>query len=236
MSFVLRSLSARRYRVEGDLPAVHDAEFARRLANRRFEPLKPHEERSVGWVTADNCLDSRFEPGAAVRGPCAVFALRIDRRRVNSRLLRAMLDLELRGRRKEAEASAPEDGGRRRGARVSRDERQELRRQVTEELMRNTSPSLDVHPVLLWPRERLVLFGSLSKPANEAFRALFCDTFDVSLDWLTPYHRALEILGDRGGEALAALRRSEFSGGAAPARAAPEPAALRRTAAEEARQ
>jgi hypothetical protein len=210
MSFALRSLSARRYRVEGSLPSVHDAEFARRLTDRKFQPLAPQEERAFGWVSADNCLDARFEAGSVARGPCAVFALRVDRRRVNSRLLRAMLDLELRGRRKDAESTTEGPPAPRRGARVSRDEKTELRRALTEELMRNTTPTMEVHPVVLYPRDGVLLFGALSKPANEVFRALFGDTFDVTLSALTPFHRALELLEGRGGEALAALRRTSF--------------------------
>ena len=70
MSFSLRSLSARRYRIEGDMPSVHDADFTRRLLERRFEPLSAHEERAFGWVTADNCLDARFETG--LDGPRAL--------------------------------------------------------------------------------------------------------------------------------------------------------------------
>jgi hypothetical protein len=210
MSFALRSLSARRYRVEGSLPTVHDADFARRLTDRKFQPLAPLEERAFGWVSADNCLDARFTAGSVAPGPCAVFALRVDRRRVNSRLLRAMLDLELRGRKKDAEATAEGAPAPRRGTRVSRDEKTELRRALTEELLRNTTPTMEVHPVVLYPRDGVVLFGALSKPANEVFRTLFADTFDVSLSALTPFHRALELLEGRGGEALAALRRTSF--------------------------
>src|SRR5262245_13663238 len=158
MSFHPRSISARRYRIEGELIAVADEAFSRRLLDRAFKPLSAHEERAFGWVTADNCLDARFERGSVARGPCAVFSLRVDRRRVNGRLRRARIDLEVRGRRKDAErdaegapsgeAPADEEGGRRRGrapaprpGRLSRDERQEIRRQITEELLRNTSPS-----------------------------------------------------------------------------------------------
>ncbi len=141
MSFSLRSLSARRYRIEGALPSVESADFARRLTERRFEPLSPHEERTFGWVTADNCLDARFEIGSTVRGPCAVLALRVDKRRVNSRLLRAMMDLEFRGRKKDAERAAEGQGAgpggdraaKRPGGRISRDERAEIRKALTEE-------------------------------------------------------------------------------------------------------
>src|SRR5207253_11160682 len=98
MSFHLRSLSARRYRVEGALPSVHAPEFAKRLLDRRFQALTANEEKTHGWVTVDNCLDSAFTAEAVAKGPCAAFALRTDRRRVNGRVLRAMVDLELRGR------------------------------------------------------------------------------------------------------------------------------------------
>ena len=212
------------------MPSVHDADFTRRLLERRFEPLSAHEERAFGWVTADNCLDARFETGSTAHGPCGVFSLRIDKRRVNSRLLRAMMDLELRGRRKDADAAAEgATGAKKASGRLSRDDRSELRKALTEELLRNTSPTMEVHPVLLYPRERMVLFGALSKPANETFRTLFCDTFDVSLSTLTPYHRGLELLqGKGGGEALSAVRRSEFGG---PGLTASEvPAALRQRA------
>lgn len=220
MSFTLRSLSARRYRIEGELPSIHDPRFTTRLLDRRFEPLSANEERTFGWVTADNCLDSRFTDGSTGRGPCSVFALRIDKRRVNTRLLRAMIDLEMRGRKKDAEAAsegtaiAPEGARPKAGGRLSRDERAELRRALSEELLRNTNPTMEVHTVLLYPKEKVLLFGSLGKPANETFRALFCDTFDVVLSALTPYQRALELLGERhgerAGEALAALRHAEF--------------------------
>ena len=132
-------------------------------------------------------------------GPCAAFALRTDRRRVNPRVLRAMVDLELRGRAKDADAEAEGSGGggekaggsprKKRIGRVGREERAELRHALAQELLKNTNPTMEVRPVLLFSKERLVLFLSLSRAANEAFRALFCDTFDVSLSALTPFHR-----------------------------------------------
>jgi hypothetical protein len=199
MPFHLRSLSARRYRVEGDVPPVDSPAFAKRLAERRFRAPTAREERAFGWVSADNLLEASFEPGTTSRGPCAAFALRIDRRRADARLVRATLDLEER-------AVRPE-GGRRR-----RDERLERRRAIAERLLEEASPTIEVHPVLLFPRTKTVLFLSLSRPANEIFRTHFADTFDATLSTLTPFHRAVELLADRGAsEALAPLRRAEFA-------------------------
>jgi hypothetical protein len=205
----LRSLSARRYRVEGDLPSVHDPGFAKRLTDRRFRPLTAHEERTFGWTTADNCLDTRFAPDTLERGPCAVFAMRVDKRRVSGRLLKASVDLEMRGRAKDAGLDRAAPGERKRSRQA---ERAEVRRTIAADLLSKASPSVEVHTVVWYPRRRLLLFLSLSRPANETFRTLFADTFDVSLSALTPYHRAVELLQGRGAsEALAPVRRTEFS-------------------------
>jgi hypothetical protein len=200
--FHVRSLSARRYRVDGELPPVDSPAFAKRLSDRRFRALAPKEERAFGWVSADNLLDASFPAGTLSRGPCAVFALRIDRRRPDGRLVRATLDLEERA----ARAADPGADRRRR-----REERQEMRREIALRLLEEARPTIEVHPVVLFPRTRTLLFLSLSRPANETFRALFADTFDTTLSALTPFHRAVELLADRGAsEALGPLRRAEF--------------------------
>ncbi len=229
MAFNLRTMTARRYRIEGDVPAAADPAFAARLLARRFRPLSPHEERGYGWVSADNFLDADLTTETVARGPCAVFALRIDRRRVDNRLLKARLDLEFRGRAKDAEAGSEGRAPPRR--RPGREERQEMRRALVEEMLAATPPKSDVFPVLVWPKDRLLLFRSLSRPANEVFRAVFLDTFGAALATLTPYHRGLELLRERGGSsALGALSKTEY--GRVPGGAADVPAWRRAIATE----
>lgn len=212
-----RTCSLRRYRIEGTLPGPGTDEFAKRLTDRRFLPLSAREEKSYGWVTADNLLLTRFDADTLLRGEHVVLGLRIDRRRVNPRLLRAQLDLELRARTKaEGDGAGPR--------RMSREERQELRQHLTMELLRQTSPSVDAYTVLLDPRRRLVSLLSLSRPANEALCALFQSTFEAALVALTPWRRALELCPRP--EALDVLERTEFWEG--PAAEVSPPGALRR--------
>jgi len=201
----LRTCSLRRYRIQGSLPAPASDEMAKRLTDRRFLPLAAREERSHGWVTADNLLVTRFDADTLLRGEQVVLGLRMDRRRVNARLLRAQLDLEVRAR---AQASE-EAGGLRR---VSRDERAELRQHLAEELMKQTSPSVDAFTVVMDTRRREVRLLTLSRRAHEALCALFSDTFDASLLPLTPFQRGVELLEERGDrpEALHALERTVF--------------------------
>ena len=114
-----------------------------------------------------------------------MFALRVDRRRVNARLLRARLELDLEARRK-----AALDAGR--PPRVTREERQELRASLHQDLLARTSPAVDAYPVVYDPRRKEVLFLSLSRPVNDLLKALFRDTFGAELVPETPWRRGTE--------------------------------------------
>ena len=200
----LRTQSFRRYRIHGRLPGVESPDFVKGLADRKFEDLTPHEERSYGWVSADNLLVTSFATESLVRGRYAVFALREDRRRVNARLLRAHLDLELGALRKAASDGAGQ-------ARISREERRRLREEITQRLLEETSPSVDAWTVLVDPRDRVAYVLSLSKRPNELVRAHFLDTFGVELLPLTPWRRSLELLDDEDARTrLEELTRTEF--------------------------
>ena len=205
-----RSRSIRRYRIRGSLPSPQGEEFAQRLTARRFLPLLVGQERTYGWVTAQNLLVTEFDPGRLACGEYAAFALRVDRRRVNPRLLRAQVDLEVEAR---LQAAADAGGARRLG----RDERRQLREDLRSELLRQTSPSVDAHTILLHPKRRLLCVLNLARTANELVRLHFRDTFDADLIALTPWQRSLELLDEeaRRGNDLRSrfenLRGAEFA-------------------------
>ena len=216
----LRTFSARRYRVAGRLPSPHVEAFHQAVADRRFLPLAATEERSHGWVCADNLLLTRFDVDTVMRGDHAVFALRIDRRRVNARLLRAMLDLEIQGRLK-----AGQDAGK--AWRPSRDERQQMRAELRESLLRDTSPSVQLCTVVLHTKRRVLYALGLGKGVNDLLVRHFADTFGVQLVPLTPWHRGGEILaGAEQAVPLSGLERTTFAGTSVatepPAEAAPD--------------
>lgn len=203
--FALRTASACRYRIEGQLPTPYDDAFHARLTDRRFLPLAAAEEATFGWVTADNLLLTRFDVDTVVRGEYAVLGLRIDRRRPDPRILRAQIDLEIEGRRK-----AAMDAGR--PFRLSRDERQQLRADAHAALLRETNPRVEAHNVLLSPKRRLLWMLALGRGANETLVRLFRDTFQADLTPLTPWHRGQEILaGQESARGLEELSRSEFA-------------------------
>ncbi len=205
----LRTTSFCRYRIHGDVPSPYGERFHERLKEQCFQPLQGEEERTYGWVTADNLLVTDFHLGTVMRGEYAAFSLRVDKRRVNARLLRAHVDLEVQARLK-----AARDGGGR--ARLGREERRELREGLRREMLQNTSPSVDAYTVLLQPKKKLVHVLSLARTANELVRLHFRDTFEADITPLTPWQRSLEILdvaareGDDLRPALQDLRRTDF--------------------------
>jgi hypothetical protein len=99
------------------------------------------------------------------------------------------VDLEVRARIKASrDAGSP--------ARVTREERAALRKDLHDELLRQAAPSIEAHAVVVDPDARTACVFTLSKAANEAFRALFRDTFDVDAVPLPP--RAALRLARRG--------------------------------------
>lgn len=202
----LRTVSGRRYRIGGPLPSPYGEEFQRRLTDRRFLPLSAHEECSFGWVTADNLLITDFDVDTVIRGEHALFALRLDRRRVNAKLLRAQIDLEIRGRRK-----AAEDAGHRR--RLTRDERLQIRADMKTELLERTNPSVQVCTLILHPKRRVLHVLSLTRSLNEIVVRHWRDTFGVELAPVTPWFRGGEILaGTTAATILPNLERTDFAG------------------------
>ena len=217
----LRTFSGRRYRISGRLPSPHADEFHQRLTDRRFLPLTANEEQTHGWVSADNLLLTQFDVDTVVRGDHAVFALRIDKRRVNARILRAMLDLEFRGRHK-----AAEDMGK--TWRASRDERQQMRADLRETLMKDTNPSVQLCTVVLHTKRRVLYALTLGKGVNDLLVRLFADTFGVQLVPLTPWHRGGEILaGTDAAVPLSGLERTSFAGTSMPPQTGAAPAPTR---------
>jgi len=213
----LRSQSFCRYRIQGDVPSPYGDAFHERLKEQRFRPLQGEEERAFGWVTADNLLITDFHLGTVMRGEWTAFALRVDKRRVNARLLRAQFDLEVVARLKAARDAGDDSGGSRRGrVRLGREERRELREGLRRDLLMQTSPSVDAYTVLLHTKRKVAHVLSLGRTANELVRLCFRDTFEADIVPLTPWQRGQELLeADAiGGADLCAafqdLRRTDF--------------------------
>ena len=209
---MLRTQSFRRYRVHGTMPAPLSDAFRKAVYEKRFRALTANEERTYGWVSAENLLLTEFQDPPVMCGEYVALSLRMDRRRVNARLLRAQMDLELRGRRKEAEAA-----GKR--FRLPREERRSLREGLHKELLRLTNPTIDAYTMLIHTKKRVAHVLSLARSANELACLHMQDTFGVELEPLTPvgartgaplHVDAPRIVSRLAAQRLCECRRAQF--------------------------
>ena len=143
-----------------------------RLRQRAFTPAVDSNGVRSGWVGIGNALDVYLAVGID-HGPFAVFSLREDTRKVPGAALRLQL----------AEALQEEQA--KRGGRVSRERKQELKEEVHLKLLANAAwvPALTD---CLWDLGAGLLLLAASGKKAETVLERFKETFGIAPDALTP--------------------------------------------------
>ncbi len=171
MGILSGALTARRYRVSGELP--HDfrdsfAEALRTYAFRDKASPTPGEEL-VGWVELHNLLDTGFDDiNRWLYDHYAIFSLRVDKRVLPAKLFRAHLE-------KKVEAWCLEH----QRSKCPSSVRGELREQLELQMLQKTLPRVSVYEVCWNVTDGWLLFHNLSDRANERFVKLFFETFGL---------------------------------------------------------
>lgn len=140
---------------------------------------------AIGWVSAHNMLDTELTEEKVGVGRFMVFALRRDQRKIPQQILKAQVELEERA---EKEALGLE--------KLSYDKRRDIKRRVRDDLAAKTPPQTRASAVYWDPRGARVYLGATAERANEDFRGLFKQTFDLDLTPLLPGPLATVITGD----------------------------------------
>jgi hypothetical protein len=166
------SLTFRCYAVGGKGAAPSAEKLVERLDAFAFTGLGEAEEGSVvGWIAGEHLFDGAFDVDKSLRGPYAVFALRVDTRKVNGAVLNAHTAMEVA-------AVMEAEGLERLGGARRREIKQELKRR----LLKETPPSQRAYGVFWNLKTRRVYLQSTSKTVNEHFRGFFERCFDASLE------------------------------------------------------
>ncbi len=182
MGFLQGPLTARCYRVEADPPEGFRAVFPEALNAHAFhEPMsKAWREEVVGWVVTQNLLDTHFERVETwLFNQYAFFSLRVDKKALPAKYLKALLDKRIEAWCQETQAKA-----------CPRDVRADLKDALEIELLAKTLPRVQVTECVWNLAERTVWFHSTSEKANERFRRIFHQTFglvllpDNPLEWV----------------------------------------------------
>ena len=179
------AMTVARFRVVGDLPGEWREQFRDGLNKYAFRepPTDQGKEEVEGWVQVHNLLESSFDDfNRWLYDDYAVFALRVDKKRLPAKLFRATLE-------KKVQAWCVEKEVERCPASVKTD----LKDALEKEWLARTLPSVAVLEAAWSFSGRYLLLQSLSEAKADRFRKRFLQTFGLRLIPWSP----LDFLGDR---------------------------------------
>ena len=182
MGIVSGSLTVARFRVVGELPEGWRETYRARLNDEAFRdpPQGQGKEEVEGWVQVHNLLDTSFEDfNQWLYNDVALFALRVDKKRLPTKLFRATVD-----KRKRAWC---EEHQRDRCPRAIVDE---IKDDLEKEWLARALPSVSVTECAWSLNGQWMIVHSLSESIADRFRKRFHRTFGMKLvpwsplDWL----------------------------------------------------
>lgn len=204
MGFLSASSSITRYRIVEDVPQSLWAEIPDTLRRFAFKDIdQSAEERSFGWSSADNWLDTDWRDGGPQKGDYLVFNLRLETRRVSPAVFKKHFELAIM----DAEVDAKAKGQKF----VGRSQKKELKEQVRLRLLARSLPVPAVFEVAWSIQRGHVWLGSTNTKVKEMFTNYFTDTFELHLEPLTPFFLAMSHLGQEAAPKLEALEPAVFS-------------------------
>lgn len=173
MGILHGALTARRFRVVGDLPSDWRDSFREQLERYAFNdpPQGMGKEEVEGWVLAHNLLDADFTDfNKWLYNEYLLLQLRVDKKRLPAKLFSATLD-------KRCSEYCEQHGL----AKVPASKRKEIREALEMEWLKRTLPSVSVTEAVWHIDQGWLLLHSLSDGVADRFRKRFFQTFGLKL-------------------------------------------------------
>lgn len=173
MGIVNGALTARRFRVVGDLPADFRDLFRDQLKQYAFRepPQGMGKEEVEGWVLSHNLLDSDFDNfNRWLFNEYVLLQLRVDKKRLPAKLFAATLD-------KRCSEYAAEHNL----EKVAATKRKEIREALELEWLKRTLPSVAVTESVWHIDHKWLLLHGMSEGIADRFRKRFFQTFGLKL-------------------------------------------------------
>ena len=196
MGLLSRSISFVRYTIDGRLPENFWEFAAERISQFAFQDIDDtFDEYSIGWVSVDNMFDNTFEGSSYSVGDHIVLSLRIDERKVSSKLLKKFTLKEEERIKKEHRAP-----------RISRGHRQQIKEDVRLQLSKKAMPVPAVYDLSWNLAAGTLLFYSTSAKAQSVLEDFFKECFGLTIMLQVPYLTAAHLLDGEDYERLQELR------------------------------
>ncbi len=181
MGILSASVSITRYKVEGTLKSPVMEKVLEGLKHNTIADIDQEPvETSAGWTSTNQPFFPDFEGSSFVLGPHFIFSLRIDTKRVPTKVVQKYVAMETK---KKLIESGREY--------ISREEKKMLKDHVINMLYRRVPAVPSIYD-LIWNHETgSVWFFSSLKGANETVETLFLKSFNLTLVRLFPFTSAL---------------------------------------------
>jgi len=192
MALLSGGMTARRFRVVGDLPANWRDVFRERLQKMAFREggEKQGKEELEGWVEVQNLLDASFDDfNRWLFDTYVVFALRVDKKSLPAKLFKATVQ-------KKCEAWCEERGVTRCPGAVKK----EIKENLEKEWLARTLPRVATSEICWNVTEGWLVIDTLSESTGDRIRTRFHRTFGLELhpwsplDYLTSSSSAQALL------------------------------------------
>lgn len=203
MPILSASLGLTRYRVVEDVPDSLWREAPKLLKDNAFRDIdQTVDERSFGWCNIDNMLDMDWADSPPEKGQYLCFSLRLDTRRIPPAVFKKHVLIALAQELVQAKAEGK--------AFLSKDRRREIKDQVMLRLRARSLPIPAVFDAVWSMQSRRILFCSTNSKAKQLFEDLFQTTFGLTLEPLTPFFLAMDMLGEAAASRLENLEPTSF--------------------------
>lgn len=203
MGLLSSTVSITRYRVEGKIDQSVTETIAEGLKKNAISEIEDEtSEMVVGWTSFENPYHPDFQRSSFVIGPYFVFSMRIDKKKIPTKIIKKQCAIEAAKRLTESGRDF-----------LSRNEKKQIKEQVIDTLMLRMPSTPNVFD-LIWDYENAsVWLFSTQKAANEELETLFSKSFKLTLIRLFPYTLAeLEAgLSHQEHDILSQLSPSKFT-------------------------
>ncbi len=169
MGLLKGPLTFSRFMVMGELPSDFNEMINRQLRQYAFQDLAgSSEEKTMGWTSVENVLDTDFREASYAWGDYLLFSLRMDRRTVPPSLLKI--------RALEAEKHYLKETGRKKVDKIAREE---IREGVRQDLLSHSHPTPSFYEVCWSASSGVLLLTCLSEKVMQDFQDLFKGSFEL---------------------------------------------------------
>ncbi len=187
MGILSTSVSLTRYRVDGNGDSSQSiTEMVEKSLKKNAFPeiVDEASEMIIGWTSFETPYMADFEQSSFIIGPYFIFSLRIDKKKLPSKVVKKHCAIEAAKRLKEGDREF-----------LSSHEKKQIKENVINTLMLKVPAVPDIFDVIWDWENNTVWFFTTQKVANEELETLFLKSFDLTLVRLFPYTMA-ELTSD----------------------------------------